>query len=241
MWVQTWHRENAVYQAPARHDYEAFARSQLAERKTAHLPPFAPRPVARRSPHRAGCARLPQRRRPSGQHHRWQRGPLRLPARSPPDRPGRQCRAHADAGRKRPARACRPSCATGCPNCCSSSANTRCAALGGGRGPAGDLRRIPRVGQFAGRGPRGLQSTRCGVSVSVTESSCRVPLHGLMRLPCEPCPHATRSVQGSFVAPPAKPQGGPQVAFIGTSVAGNAHPGLITPGPHHPAPTRKTS
>ncbi|MFO1226953.1 primosomal protein N' [Roseateles sp.] len=41
MWVQTWHRENAVYQALARHDYEAFARSQLAERKTAHLPPFS--------------------------------------------------------------------------------------------------------------------------------------------------------------------------------------------------------
>jgi primosomal protein N' (replication factor Y) len=41
MWVQTWHRDHALYQALARHDYERFARDQLAERRTASLPPFS--------------------------------------------------------------------------------------------------------------------------------------------------------------------------------------------------------
>jgi len=41
MWVQTWHRDHALYQALARHDYESFARDQLAERRSASLPPFS--------------------------------------------------------------------------------------------------------------------------------------------------------------------------------------------------------
>ncbi|MFG6467576.1 primosomal protein N' [Roseateles sp. BYS87W] len=41
MWVQTWHRDHALYQALARHDYVRFARDQLAERQSASLPPFA--------------------------------------------------------------------------------------------------------------------------------------------------------------------------------------------------------
>ena len=41
MWVQTWHRDHPLYQALARHDYERFARDQLAERRTAGLPPFS--------------------------------------------------------------------------------------------------------------------------------------------------------------------------------------------------------
>jgi len=41
MWVQTWHREHAIYQALARHDYVSFARDQLAERQSAGLPPFS--------------------------------------------------------------------------------------------------------------------------------------------------------------------------------------------------------
>lgn len=41
MWVQTWHRDHALYQALARHDYVRFARDQLAERRSASLPPFA--------------------------------------------------------------------------------------------------------------------------------------------------------------------------------------------------------
>jgi primosomal protein N' (replication factor Y) len=41
MWVQTWHPQHALYGALRRHDYEAFATSQLAERRSAGLPPFA--------------------------------------------------------------------------------------------------------------------------------------------------------------------------------------------------------
>ncbi|MFY7864854.1 primosomal protein N' [Roseateles sp.] len=41
MWVQTWHPEHALYKALALHDFEAFAKSQLAERESAGLPPFA--------------------------------------------------------------------------------------------------------------------------------------------------------------------------------------------------------
>ncbi|WP_457350547.1 primosomal protein N' [Roseateles sp. P5_D6] len=41
MWVQTWHRDHALYQALARHDYVRFASDQLAERRSASLPPFA--------------------------------------------------------------------------------------------------------------------------------------------------------------------------------------------------------
>ena len=33
MWIQTWHPEHALYAALRRHDYEAFAASQLAERE----------------------------------------------------------------------------------------------------------------------------------------------------------------------------------------------------------------
>ncbi|MEO8297655.1 MAG: primosomal protein N' [Burkholderiales bacterium] len=40
MWVQTWHPEHPLYAALLKHDYEAFARSQLAERRAAGLPPF---------------------------------------------------------------------------------------------------------------------------------------------------------------------------------------------------------
>jgi primosomal protein N' (replication factor Y) len=41
MWVQTWHRDHALYQALLRHDYERFAKDQLAERRSASLPPFS--------------------------------------------------------------------------------------------------------------------------------------------------------------------------------------------------------
>jgi len=41
MWLQTWHPEHPLYQALARHDYAAFAQSQLDERLSAGLPPFA--------------------------------------------------------------------------------------------------------------------------------------------------------------------------------------------------------
>ena len=41
MWVQTWHRDHALYQALARHDYVRFANDQLADRRSASLPPFS--------------------------------------------------------------------------------------------------------------------------------------------------------------------------------------------------------
>jgi primosomal protein N' (replication factor Y) len=40
MWVQTWHPRHALYAALKAHDFDAFARSQLAERRAAGLPPF---------------------------------------------------------------------------------------------------------------------------------------------------------------------------------------------------------
>jgi primosomal protein N' (replication factor Y) len=41
VWIQTWHPEHALYAALRRHDYEAFAASQLAERESAGMPPFS--------------------------------------------------------------------------------------------------------------------------------------------------------------------------------------------------------
>ncbi len=41
MWIQTWYPEHALYQSLQKHDYEAFASNQLAERQSAGLPPFA--------------------------------------------------------------------------------------------------------------------------------------------------------------------------------------------------------
>jgi primosomal protein N' (replication factor Y) len=41
MWLQTHHPEHPLYKALARHDYPAFAASQLAEREGAAMPPFS--------------------------------------------------------------------------------------------------------------------------------------------------------------------------------------------------------
>ena len=41
MWVQTWHPQHALYAALRRHDFQAFAEAQLAERLVAGLPPHA--------------------------------------------------------------------------------------------------------------------------------------------------------------------------------------------------------
>jgi primosomal protein N' (replication factor Y) len=41
MWVQTWHPQHALYAALRRHDFEAFAASQLKERESAGLPPYS--------------------------------------------------------------------------------------------------------------------------------------------------------------------------------------------------------
>jgi primosomal protein N' (replication factor Y) len=39
MWIQTWHPRHALFAALRAHDFDAFARSQLAERRSAGLPP----------------------------------------------------------------------------------------------------------------------------------------------------------------------------------------------------------
>ncbi|MDP3822510.1 MAG: primosomal protein N' [Burkholderiales bacterium] len=41
MWVQTWHPQHALYAALRKHDFEAFAASQLKEREMAGLPPYS--------------------------------------------------------------------------------------------------------------------------------------------------------------------------------------------------------
>ena len=41
MWVQTWNVRHPIYAALKAHDYESFAAEQLAERRSAGLPPFA--------------------------------------------------------------------------------------------------------------------------------------------------------------------------------------------------------
>ncbi len=41
MWIQTWHPRHALYAALRAHDFDAFARGQLQERRAAGLPPFS--------------------------------------------------------------------------------------------------------------------------------------------------------------------------------------------------------
>ena len=41
MWVQTWHPRHPLYAALRAHDFDAFAHTQLAERRAAGLPPFS--------------------------------------------------------------------------------------------------------------------------------------------------------------------------------------------------------
>ena len=41
LWIQTWHPRHALYAALARHDFDAFAASQLQERESAGLPPYS--------------------------------------------------------------------------------------------------------------------------------------------------------------------------------------------------------
>ena len=41
MWIQTWHPRHALYAALRAHDFDAFARGQLQERRSAGLPPFS--------------------------------------------------------------------------------------------------------------------------------------------------------------------------------------------------------
>ena len=57
MWVQTWHPQHPLYAALRRHDFAAFAASQLAERRTAGLPPFSHLALLRAEARTADAAR----------------------------------------------------------------------------------------------------------------------------------------------------------------------------------------
>ena len=57
MWVQTWHPAHPLYAALARHDFAAFAASQLGERESAGLPPFSHLAVLRAEAKTAEAAR----------------------------------------------------------------------------------------------------------------------------------------------------------------------------------------
>ena len=57
MWVQTWHPRHALYEALRRHDFAAFAASQLEERKTAGLPPYSHLAILRADARSADAAR----------------------------------------------------------------------------------------------------------------------------------------------------------------------------------------
>jgi len=56
MWVQTWHPRHPLFAALARHDFDAFAASQLDERRQAGLPPFAHLALLRAEAHEAARA-----------------------------------------------------------------------------------------------------------------------------------------------------------------------------------------
>ncbi|MDO8277474.1 MAG: primosomal protein N' [Burkholderiaceae bacterium] len=47
MWIQTFHPDHPLFTALRRHDYPAFARNELEERKRAGLPPFASQALVR--------------------------------------------------------------------------------------------------------------------------------------------------------------------------------------------------
>ncbi len=57
MWIQTWHPQHALYAALRRHDFAAFAESQLKERETAGLPPYAHLAMLRAEARTAEAAR----------------------------------------------------------------------------------------------------------------------------------------------------------------------------------------
>ena len=57
MWVQTWHPQHALYAALCRHDFNAFAESQLAERCMAGLPPHSHLALLRAEARSAEAAR----------------------------------------------------------------------------------------------------------------------------------------------------------------------------------------
>jgi primosomal protein N' (replication factor Y) len=57
MWVQTWHPRHALYGALCKHDFAAFAASQLKEREMAGLPPYSHLALLRAEARSAAAAR----------------------------------------------------------------------------------------------------------------------------------------------------------------------------------------
>ena len=57
MWVQTWHPRHTLYEALRKHDFEAFAASQLKEREMAGLPPYSHLAILRADARTAEAAR----------------------------------------------------------------------------------------------------------------------------------------------------------------------------------------
>ncbi len=57
MWVQTWHPRHALYAALRKHDFAAFAASQLVEREMAGLPPYSHLALLRAEARSAAAAR----------------------------------------------------------------------------------------------------------------------------------------------------------------------------------------
>ncbi len=57
MWVQTWHPQHALYAALRKHDFAAFAASQLKEREMAGLPPYSHLALLRAEARSAKAAR----------------------------------------------------------------------------------------------------------------------------------------------------------------------------------------
>jgi primosomal protein N' (replication factor Y) len=57
LWVQTWHPAHPLYQALVRHDYAAFAATQLRERESAGLPPWSHLAMLRAEARSAEAAR----------------------------------------------------------------------------------------------------------------------------------------------------------------------------------------
>jgi primosomal protein N' (replication factor Y) len=57
LWVQTWHPRHPLYAALQRHDYEAFAATQLEERRSAGLPPYSSLALLRADARDAEAAR----------------------------------------------------------------------------------------------------------------------------------------------------------------------------------------
>ena len=142
MWIQTWHPRHPLYAALQAHDFDAFAASQMQERRAAGLPPFTRLALLRADARSADAALafLRAAAELAAQGPGSDRG-APVPAGAPAGGARGRCRAHADAGRVR--LAYRPAAAAVRLAAAAAGAAPGAqgrAALGGGRGSAGHLR-----------------------------------------------------------------------------------------------------